>query len=396
MNAPPLVLFAISDTGGGHRSAAAALDAALELYARGAVRRRTEDLLVRSGFPLLRSAPGLYAKLSTQWIRAFDILYRLTDGPLRMDILSALVWAHAGPALTRMFVELRPQLVVSVHPLANRLIGHARRAVRHPFRFVVVVTDLVSLHAAWSAPGADLVVAPSDEAARQLLAHGVPASRLARADFPVHPKFVKGPPSRCEARAALGLPRGRFTLLLTGGAVGSGQLQGVARDLLAAMPDSQLLVVTGKNTALRAELQAAQLAPGTRIFGYVANMETLMAASDVVITKGGPGTLMEACAIGRPVIVTEAVGPQEHGNLAFVRRHSIGRYCPSVATMIPVLHQLRDTTGHSPGPWRPRHLLTEGALQTARIVLEQLAEGEDAIGARDLIGRAVTQTPQVP
>jgi Monogalactosyldiacylglycerol synthase (EC 2.4.1.46) len=35
-----------------------------------------------------------------------------------------------------------------------------------------------------------------------------------------------------------------------------------------------------------------------------------MAASDIVISKAGPGTLMEALVMRRPVIVTQAVGMQ--------------------------------------------------------------------------------------
>ena len=60
-------------------------------------------------------------------------------------------------------------------------------------------------------------------------------------------------------RAVLGVAQEPFTLLLTSGGVGSGNMGEVVRNLVRAYPELQLLVVTRRNTALRAELEALPL-----------------------------------------------------------------------------------------------------------------------------------------
>jgi len=53
-------------------------------------------------------------------------------------------------------------------------------------------------------------------------------------------------------------------------------------------------------------------------------MSELIAASDVVLTKAGVATIMEAWALERPVIILEEVGLQEHGNGRFVESVGAG------------------------------------------------------------------------
>jgi UDP-N-acetylglucosamine:LPS N-acetylglucosamine transferase len=64
------------------------------------------------------------------------------------------------------------------------------------------------------------------------------------------------------------------------------------------------------------------------IHGFVQNVPELMTQSDVVITKAGPVTIMEAVAAGRPLIVTDWVGRQERDNVRFVVDHGLGLFCP--------------------------------------------------------------------
>jgi UDP-N-acetylglucosamine:LPS N-acetylglucosamine transferase len=366
-------LFAISDTGGGHRSGAVAIDAALQQLAGDSVKRHIVDILASTGFPLVRDAPDLYSQLSTRWLPFFDLMYQLTDGRRRIDALTQFVYLSAHRNIVRVLEETRPKLVVSVHPLVNRLIGNARRTYRLSFRFVTVVTDLVTLHASWADPDAELCIVATDEGYNLLRERGFPAEKLLRAGFPVHPKFGAYSKSRRESRASLGVSLDPFTVLLTAGGVGSGQLRELVLELDRAYPELQLLVVTGKNAALREELQSLGLRPSIHIYGFVSNMEELMAASDIVITKAGPGTLMEALVMRRPVIVTEAVGMQERGNIDFVLNHELGIFSPSLDRIVPAVADLMEPQTYAAMSERlagavPR----DGAMQIAQVLMEQL------------------------
>jgi UDP-N-acetylglucosamine:LPS N-acetylglucosamine transferase len=140
-----------------------------------------------------------------------------------------------------------------------------------------------------------------------------------------------------------------------------------------------MLVVTGKNHTRYTELLAQRQSPTTHIYGFVADMDLLMAASDVVITKAGPGTLMEALVMQRPVIITEAVGMQEQGNIDFVLNHDIGFYCPTLERIKHTLDMLQHPPRYAALVDRLQGAMpTDGATQIAHMVREMCDERTDA------------------
>ena len=62
--------------------------------------------------------------------------------------------------------------------------------------------------------------------------------------------------------------------------------------------------------------------------GFVTNMSEYMAASDVLVTKAGPGTIAEAAAVGLPVMLTSFLPGQEEGNADFVIEKDFGTLIP--------------------------------------------------------------------
>merc|ERR1711862_425822 len=62
--------------------------------------------------------------------------------------------------------------------------------------------------------------------------------------------------------------------------------------------------------------------------GFVNQMAKYMVASDVLVTKAGPGTIAEAASVGLPVMLTSFLPGQEEGNVDFVINKQFGCYCP--------------------------------------------------------------------
>ncbi len=366
-------MFAFSDTGGGHRSAALAMQAALEQQGGPALSCAMLDILHESNFPLLCNAPALYNQLSTSWLPFYNTAYTLTNGFIQIETLSRLVHFASHTRLAHALLSLRPHLVVIDHALVQRLVTGVRRTAGRSFGIVTVVTDLVSLHHAWIDPDVDMCCLPTDEAHALALQHGLPPHKVRHTGFPVHPHFSDCRLSREEARQHLGIAPHPLTLLVTSGGVGAGHLDMLVPELEHARPDIQILVVTGKNERLYHLLQQQHRSPHTHIYGFVQNMDVLMAASDVVVTKAGPGTLMEALVMRRPVIITEAVGRQEEGNIDFVVSRHLGFYCPTVPQIITAIDTLHNTTHYAAIVERLTNAVPrDGAAQIAALLLEQL------------------------
>ena len=90
----------------------------------------------------------------------------------------------------------------------------------------------------------------------------------------------------------------------------------------------QLIIVTGRNQQLKSTLENYQWTNPVKIYGFVHNMPEFMQASDVLITKAGPGTISEAFISGLPLILFSKMPGQEDGNVSYVVDNGAGVWAP--------------------------------------------------------------------
>lgn len=88
----------------------------------------------------------------------------------------------------------------------------------------------------------------------------------------------------------------------------------------------QVVVICGKNKAVKHELEDATWPLNTRVIvhGFVSNMDEWMGAVDALVTKAGPGTIAEATIRGLPVMLSGYLPGQEEGNVPYVVNGEMG------------------------------------------------------------------------
>jgi hypothetical protein len=119
------------------------------------------------------------------------------------------------------------------------------------------------------------------------------------------------------ARKRLGL-KPAPTLLVLGGGLGMGPLVETMKELDKSSAGFQMLVVAGRNPELEKKLSAQRFRHPVKVFGFVTNMQELMAASDVIVTKPGGLTASEALALGKPMLIVNPLPGQEAANSDFL------------------------------------------------------------------------------
>ena len=87
----------------------------------------------------------------------------------------------------------------------------------------------------------------------------------------------------------------------------------------------------GTTRGCRERLEAIEWEIPARIEGFVDNMPELMSASDLLVTKAGPGTLAEAFIAGLPVIIFGYTPGQETANVDYVLNHRAGAFATEPA-----------------------------------------------------------------
>ena len=326
------VLFLISDTGGGHRAGAQAVGAALDEI-DGATRFewRIDDIATHCTFPLSKLGPAYSAALRYA-PPIYGALYHATNGRRRYKTIVRFCEPLYRERLREVFTQYRPDVIVSVHPLLNHAALRARAdAGMQSVPIVTVITDLGRVHEGWLLPEADLTVVPAREVYQRAIERGVPPERLRLLGHPIHPRFEDVRGSKAEHRKKLGLPEHATIALLMAGGEGGGKLLPTTLGLARAGLDFHLVVVTGRNAALRQKLE--ELAPMT-VLGFRNDVPELMRAADLLVTKAGPGTIAEASVAEVPVVVYDYVPGQERGNLDYVRTNGIGVVALSTAEVI--------------------------------------------------------------
>jgi len=326
------VLLLISDTGGGHRSAANAIVAALDEVDRGPfgqplkLEHRIEDVAAHCTFPLSQLGPAYSAALRFA-PPLYGALYHATNGRRRFRSVIRMCEPLYRNRLKNLFLEFRPDVIVSVHPLLNHAALRARSdAGLENVPVLTVITDLGKVHEGWLVPQVNAVVVPAREVYDRALERGIPAERIFQLGHPVHPKFEDVSETKLELRKQLGLPLEKTIALLMAGGEGGGKLLPTTLALARSSLPLHLIVVTGRNAALRQKLN--ELAPSLQlpmtILGYCNNVPELMRAADLLVTKAGPGTIAEASVAEVPVVVYDFIPGQERGNLEYVRTNGIG------------------------------------------------------------------------
>ena len=331
------VLFLMSDTGGGHRAAAEAIRDALQArYGQQVDSELIDVFRGYSPFPF-KYAPEVYPWLINHSKSSWGVGYKFSNTRSRARAMSRGMYVTMEHGLRQMLREHPADVVVCVHSMLARptIMAMLSQELRPPF--VVVVTDLVSTHLLWYDRHADLTLVPTEPAYDRGLKAGLSENSMRITGLPVHPRFSEKLSDKASARAALGWDPELPAVLIVGGGDGMGPLYRTARAINKRRTKCQLIVIAGRNRALKAKLDAADWNHPVRTYGFVTDMPLLMAAADVLVTKAGPATISEACIAGLPMIMYDAIPGQETGNVDYVVSNHAGVFAPSARVVADTL-----------------------------------------------------------
>jgi len=348
----PKILIISSDTGGGHRSAAAAIVAGVQKFFEG------QSYAVR----VVRAVEESH-EITAKLVRLYNWILRNRQGWMKY-----FYWAmnRIRPE-TREFFHTRcigyvrelferwcPHVVVSVHPLTQHIFARVLKELKlaEHIPLVSVVTDpCYGFWKGWACDDVTLYLVASDEARRQLIDYGVAPERIKISGMPVHPKFAFADEAAAQAaRRALGLDPEKFTVFVNAGWEGGGNIPQIFRELVHGELDVQAIFLAGRNEELRAtaESLASQAPFPIKVIGYSEHVEQLMSAANVMISKLGGLTTFEALACRIPIIadaITEPM-PQEAGTANLIIRRGAGILLRQAKDIVPVIRRMVEDTAH--------------------------------------------------
>jgi processive 1,2-diacylglycerol beta-glucosyltransferase len=378
MSTGPRILVLSASVGAGHLRAAQAVELALREVAPDAVVRNL-DVLELTNTAFRRIYGRAYLDLVNKAPHVLGYFYDLLDRPRRpnstRDRLRLALEKLNLRKFTRLLQEEPPDLAINTHFLPAEIIAALRRKGKLTLPQVTVTTDFET-HRLWVNQPCEHYFTATEEGARYLHSWGVPATDTTVTGIPIHPVFSK-PKDRAECRAKHGLANDRPVVLQLAGGFGVGPVAKLYEALLQVPRPLQLVVVAGRNEAVRAEL-AAHSPPErhrVKVLGFTDQIDELMAAADLVVSKPGGLTTSEVLARGAVMVIVNPIPGQESRNSDYLLESGAAikaNNLPTLAHKVGVLledpkrlEQLRAGVARVGRP-RAAHEVAERALRLLR------------------------------
>jgi 1,2-diacylglycerol 3-beta-galactosyltransferase len=373
----PRISILTANAGGGHLAAAESLAEALVDDAHVSILRLMDD---HSPFPISHLSAG-YGPLVHYAPRLYHVAYRFAASRSRLVLAERAIYPLVRHRMDAVLRSQDADLWISVHHLQIDTTLWLLREQGSVAPFVTVVTDPVTAPVAWFSPKVDLCVVATEAARNVALACKVPQDRVRVIGLPIRRAFaeMRGRP-KAEVRSQLRLAPDRPLILISGGGAGVGRLLPIARAVTRALcghrAPPQVAIVAGRNGVLERRLRAETWPIPVTVLGYVNNMAEWLAASDLFITKAGPGALAEAACLSTPILITGYVPGQEVGNVTWAAGHGAGVFEPDTNRIADLVFEL-----FRPGNPELAHMSAaagelarpDAARQIARAVLDLLA-----------------------
>jgi processive 1,2-diacylglycerol beta-glucosyltransferase len=318
----PRILVMSASVGAGHLRAAEAVELAARQLRPGAVVRNV-DVLEMTNRLFRRVYGKLYLDLVNRAPHVLGYFYDLLDhpGPPGKDggdrLRLAVQKLNLKPFIR--FLKAEPwDLIINTHFLPAEIVASLRRDGTLSVPQVTVTTDFET-HRLWVHPPCERYFTATEEGAVYLRSLGVPAGDVEVTGIPIHPVFSE-PKDRAALLKKHGLDGDRPIVLQLAGGFGVGPIEKLYRALLDVDRPLQVVVATGRNEKVKAQLKKVH-PPGrhrVKVLGFTREMDELMAVADLVVSKPGGLTTSEALARGAVMVIVNPIPGQESRNSDFL------------------------------------------------------------------------------
>lgn len=353
------VLILIGDAGGGHMAPAKVLKQAMEDTYSQSVIVEIVDLFTAVDVAPFNTSNASHELFSQNYTLEVinNLFFRLINTRLGAYLFARYTLSRLYGATEVLIDQIAPDIIVTNNPLVA-IVSRELKTRKQNFFSVVQVTDLGTILRFWADEAAEIVFSPAELATQKLIEFGVSPARIRYPLFPIKRNLqqVSGLPGLLKS---LGLKSGLFTVLVTGGRVGTNKLMQQAINSIVNIPNIQIIILAGDSAWAQSRMQKKfRKFPHVKVLGFVDDIQNYYALADVVVAKPGTSTILELEALDKMAIFTRRVGEQEEGNVKYLLSNPRFRYLGHNWNTLPALiaDLLREQAAASTGTTKQRPL----------------------------------------
>ena len=322
------ILILTAGFGEGHNTAARGLRDGLARVAPEGTEVELHDLFAETYGPVNELVRRSYLGLINFAPRAWGAVYRWLDRKKDFDTGFAR-FSRLKDHFAALLDRFQPDVVICTFPayptVFRQIQGENPDRVR-PCKSVVVVTDSITINAAWYRCATDYFLVANEQSALVLREVGVAPQKIKVFGFPVSPKFADFAPNRV-------LPSNnserRVLYMINAATRSAPQLVRRLADLGVAVT-----VTIGRTDKLQSPIEAALDGRPATIVGWTDELPRILHESHLLIGKAGGATVQETIAAGCPMIINHVVSGQEEGNARLIVETNSGVIALSPAEVV--------------------------------------------------------------
>lgn len=231
--------------------------------------------------------------------------------------------------------DYNPDAIICTHVTAAQLVSYINDEMPK-VPTVGVITDY-TIHPFWEETNIDYYVLPNEFLNYQAIKKGIPEEKLLPIGIPISLKFASKN-EKSIARNAVGI-EDKTTILIMSGSMGYGNVLKIIKSICNIPLDFQIITVCGNNKNLKKKIDKAELNKKVYNYGFTDQIDNLMDASDVLITKPGGLTVSEAMAKEIPMILINPIPGQEERNREFMINNGVAMAHSSTLPADELLYQ---------------------------------------------------------
>jgi processive 1,2-diacylglycerol beta-glucosyltransferase len=315
----------------------------------------------------------------------YDLLDRPPSPQRKRDRLRELVERLSLRKLLGKLREGQWDVIVNTHFLPAEMIAVLRRKGEVRLPQFTVTTDFET-HRLWVNQPCEHYFTATEEGAAYLEHWGVPPGTTSVTGIPIHPAFSR-PKDRRECLARQGLLGNRPVVLQLAGGFGVGPVEKLYGSLLGISTPLELVVVAGRNEDLKGRLTQIEVPPRHRakVLGFTTEIDELMGAADLVVSKPGGLSTSETLARGAAMAIVNPIPGQESRNSDYLLENGAAVKINNLSTLPLKLGRLLDDPQRlSQLKQNARRLgRPKAAFDVARAALEWPSWGASRTGSRD-------------
>ena len=283
---------------------------------------------------------GAYMSVVKRKPEIWDYLYDNPKVLRQVQKLRERIHKSNTGKLKTLLDEFKPDGVICTQAFPCGLIADYKKTFDVNMPLIGVLTDYAP-HSYWIFDSVDRYIVPSLETGKKLIYNGIEPSRILDYGIPIDAKFCRTL-IKDDILKKLSLDKNASTVLVMGGTQGLGPIKELVVLLDRSYLKLNIIIACGTNKKLYRWLsrRGRHFRKKITILPFADNIDELMQASDVIVTKPGGITTAEALAKGLPMVIVNPLPGQEAMNTKFLLSEGVAVKAQEPADVAILLEEL--------------------------------------------------------